>query len=634
MANIVEFIYKLTDRVSKPLEVIAKNTAGMQMQAEKAQSSIGRLGSAAVKFGAAFLGVQQIIKQGKAFVGLGVDMEQTRAKFEVLTGSLERGNGLIEQLTALSQTPLFGKQAMMGNAETLLAFGIEAEKVSGTLQMLGDIAMGDKNKLSGLTLAFAQMSSTGKLTGQDLLQMINQGFNPLVEISNKTGKSIAVLKDEMSKGAISSKMVEDAFRSATAEGGQFYGMSEKIAETVGGKFNSAIATLQEKLITMSERLKPLLSTVVDYFMAFADNFERFASIIWAALVPVRALANGISFLTNFFSRNRTVLIGLIAMYAIFRASLWAVTIQMKGWTVASMLQFHWLVLVEKAQKLLNATMLKNPFAAVAIALTLVIGAVVMLRKRTRETVDVLGEAEKAAKGFYAQERTQLDEIYNKLRKTNPASQERKRLVKELAEAYPELNKQQLADIANAKDLTKSYQELIAVISQRARVQAYNQMLQSEYEQIAEVDMALSGHLSPGASDAEKATHAKQLIEWSKGDKKQYGWIKDLGLTNDKLEDYVSSLEKAQKLQQAIGGMDLSTTGRGLTTTGGGSSASDISSLTGSGAKATNVNITFRNLIEFLNMYPSTLKEGVDEASDQLIEGLLRVVNSANRIAEN
>ena len=74
------------------------------------------------------------------------------------------------------------------------------------LRAIGDISMGDTQKLQSLTLAFAQMSSTGKLMGQDLLQMINAGFNPLSVISEKTGKSIGVLKDEMSKGAISAKM--------------------------------------------------------------------------------------------------------------------------------------------------------------------------------------------------------------------------------------------------------------------------------------------------------------------------------------------------------------------------------------------------------------------------------------------
>lgn len=95
------------------------------------------------------------------------------------------------------------------------------------IKALGDIAMGDRNKLNSLTLAFSQMTASGRLMGQDLLQMINAGFNPLSEISRKTGKSIGVLKEEMEKGKISAEMVTQAFYSATQAGGQFHGMTER-----------------------------------------------------------------------------------------------------------------------------------------------------------------------------------------------------------------------------------------------------------------------------------------------------------------------------------------------------------------------------------------------------------------------
>ena len=81
-----------------------------------------------------------------------------------------------------------------------MSFGMSAEEAQIRMKQLGDISQGDAEKFKSLTLAFAQMSSTGKLTGQDLMQMINAGFNPLEEISRKTGKSIGELKEEMSKG--------------------------------------------------------------------------------------------------------------------------------------------------------------------------------------------------------------------------------------------------------------------------------------------------------------------------------------------------------------------------------------------------------------------------------------------------
>ena len=83
-----------------------------------------------------------------------------------------------------------------------MSFGLQSEKVVPTLKMLGDIAGADQNKLNGLALVFGQIQSTGRLMGQDLLQLINQGFNPLTEISKQTGMSVADLKKAMAANGI------------------------------------------------------------------------------------------------------------------------------------------------------------------------------------------------------------------------------------------------------------------------------------------------------------------------------------------------------------------------------------------------------------------------------------------------
>ena len=102
-----------------------------------------------------------------------------------------------------------------------LAFGTSAEDLLPTLQMLGDVSQGNKERFDSLTLAFAQVGSAGKLSGQDLLQFVNAGFNPLNEISKMTGESMAELKERMSAGGVSAEEVAEAFKHATSEGGQF-----------------------------------------------------------------------------------------------------------------------------------------------------------------------------------------------------------------------------------------------------------------------------------------------------------------------------------------------------------------------------------------------------------------------------
>ena len=151
----------------------------------------------------------------RQIVNVRKEIESLEVSFRTLLGSEEKANSLLGELREFAvKTPL-QLNDLAKSAQTLLSFNVEAEKVMPTLKAIGDISMGDSQKLQSLTLAFAQMRSTGKLMGQDLLQMINAGFNPLTVMAEKTGKSVATLKDEMSKGAISADMVADAFMSAT-----------------------------------------------------------------------------------------------------------------------------------------------------------------------------------------------------------------------------------------------------------------------------------------------------------------------------------------------------------------------------------------------------------------------------------
>lgn len=178
-------------------------------------------------------------------------MEQYTTSFTTMLGDQAKAQKLVNDLKLEAARTPFGMEDLAKATQTLMGFGMSAEESQVRLKQLGDISQGDAQKFESLTLAFAQMSSTGKLTGQDLNQMINAGFNPLEEISRKTGKSIGELKEEMAKGAISADMVADAFASATSEGGRFYGAMDAQSKTFSGQ----LATLKDRV----DNLKGLLA---------------------------------------------------------------------------------------------------------------------------------------------------------------------------------------------------------------------------------------------------------------------------------------------------------------------------------------------------------------------------------------
>lgn len=181
--------------------------------------------------------IGQITEFAKQIISVRGEIESLQISFETLAGKT-KGDALFGEIRQFAvSTPMMMKDLASG-AQTMLAFNIEVEKVMPMLRAIGDISMGDAQKFNSLSLAFSQMSATGKLMGQDLLQMINAGFNPLSVISEKTGKSIGELKEEMEQGKITTEMVTQAFIAATSEGGKFYGMLEKQSKGINGAISN------------------------------------------------------------------------------------------------------------------------------------------------------------------------------------------------------------------------------------------------------------------------------------------------------------------------------------------------------------------------------------------------------------
>lgn len=166
----------------------------------------------------------------------------------------------------------------------MLGFNIEAEKVPRYLQAIGDVSMGNTQKFNSMTLAFSQMSAAGKLMGQDLNQMINAGFNPLQIMSEKTGKSIATLKDEMSKGAISAEMVQQAFIDATSAGGRFYQMSENASKEINGQLSMMQDAMDSVLNELGEKSEGVIMDGIQMTASLIENYETVGKILAGLVV--------------------------------------------------------------------------------------------------------------------------------------------------------------------------------------------------------------------------------------------------------------------------------------------------------------------------------------------------------------
>lgn len=278
----------------------------------------------------------------------------------LLNGNQEAASQLLSDLKEMANTTPFETTSLVKATQTMLGFGIQVQDSQKYLGQLGDIAMGDAQKLESLTLAFSQVSSAGKLSGQDLLQMINAGFNPLNIISQKTGESMASLKERMGEGALSAQEVAQALQWATEEGGLFYGAMDKASQTTEGKlstlqdeFNSAVGELTTGLL-------PTFTTIIDKLTAMAQWFSNLSpeqknfivnmGLILAAIGPV---------------------VGIIGKLISVGKGIGTIITLVKSWNLATNA-------MTIAQGALNAIMSLNPVTAIIIGITALIGVIALL----------------------------------------------------------------------------------------------------------------------------------------------------------------------------------------------------------------------------------------------------------------
>lgn len=257
-----------------------------------------------------FLGigiVKYIGDLGKRAVKLASDLEQNQVAFEVLLGSASKAKDVLEEINKVSSKTPYQEADLIGVTRTMLNFGLSAEQSLTAMKQLTDISGGSADKMKSLALAYAQVQSTGKLMGQDLLQMINAGFNPLNVIAQKTGKSIGQLKEEMSKGAISAKDVADAFKAATSKGGQFYKMAEKQSKTLAGMISTLNDQTDLMLRNFGQKLIPAFKGLIEAFSLGSSSGGIFATVMGKI---TNFVALNVEYLTLFVTAIQRLYVGV------------------------------------------------------------------------------------------------------------------------------------------------------------------------------------------------------------------------------------------------------------------------------------------------------------------------------------
>lgn len=233
------------------------------------------------------------------------EFAKIQVSFETFLGSSSKAQKLFNEIKQFGATTPMQMNDLASAANQMLGFGIESEKVMPYLKALGDVSGGDSEKFKSLSLAFSQASASGKLMGQDLMQMINAGFNPLQQMSVDTGKSIAELKEEMSKGAISAEMLQTALVNSTKEGGKYHDMLLKQSKTLSGALSNLEDNVSAIFNELGEASEDTIINMLNGIGELAQNWKDVVTTV-AQLATVYGTLKASDFVINSLENIKNV----------------------------------------------------------------------------------------------------------------------------------------------------------------------------------------------------------------------------------------------------------------------------------------------------------------------------------------
>lgn len=215
-------------------------------------------------------------------VDYNASMESYLTNFKVMLGNEELAAAKLSELRKMAASTPFALSDLTEGTQTLLQFGVAADDTTDVLKQLGDISLGNADKLQTLVRAYGKMSSAQKVTLENVNMMIDAGFNPLNQICDATGESMSDLYKRISDGKVSFSELQAAVEAATSEGGQFYNGMLEASQTFSGRMSTLkdnVAALTGELTSgLFAALGDLVVKLNEVVTSFLDSDEKMAQL--------------------------------------------------------------------------------------------------------------------------------------------------------------------------------------------------------------------------------------------------------------------------------------------------------------------------------------------------------------------
>ena len=452
------------DKAGRKVDELKTKTTGASAEMERLDRQAESVRSTVSKIAGAFA-VKELVT---GIVKVRGEFQQLEASFNTMLGSEEKADALMQQLIRTAATTPFDLQSVASGARQLLAYGENVENVNDDLIRLGNIAAGLNQPLNDLIYLYGTTMTQGRLYTADYNQFVGRGIPLGRELASVLGVTESKVREMVEAGKVGFPEVQQALQNLTNEGGMFYNLMEEQSKTITGR----ISNIQDSIGMMMNEIG-----------------QQSEGIIGGSL-------DAVAYLVDHYEQVGRVLVGLVGTYGAYKAAVMAVTamqaLQTAGvgaLTVAETLHYGWLVIVEKAQKLLNATMLANPYVLVATLVAGVVAALVSMKTETERLKEAEEEYQAAKqKTIEAEEehRRRLEELCGVAGDESLATDTRREALNRLEQKYPDIFAKYDTEYEKLKNIKRIKEEIAELEAGQSITRPQNE-LDSVNERISELE---------------------------------------------------------------------------------------------------------------------------------------------------
>lgn len=225
------------------------------------------------------------------------EFQQSEIAFETMLGSASKAKAMISDLANLAATTPFDMRGVVSGAKQLLAYGIEADKVTETMRRLGDVCAGLGLNLQDIAWLYGTTMTQGRLFSRDLYQFTGRGIPLTEELAKQFGVTKEKVSELVTAGKVGFPEVQKAIWSMTSEGGKFGGLMEKQSKSITGQISNIQDTIEMAINDLGTQTEGVMNTALDITSTIVDHWKGIGEAIMAAAAAIglyKAMAVGIA----------------------------------------------------------------------------------------------------------------------------------------------------------------------------------------------------------------------------------------------------------------------------------------------------------------------------------------------------